>query len=63
MTHQRRRRTRNQRRREAVKTTVMAVMFFILCVVLTVWALGVWAEHPGEQLISGSAYMASMQAE
>lgn len=48
--------TRNQRKREAVKTAVMAVLFFILFSALTVWALGVWAEHPGEQFVSGSTY-------
>ena len=61
MTHQRRRRTRNQRKREAVKTAVMAVMLFVLCAVLTVWTLGVWAEHPGEQFVDGQTYMASLQ--
>ncbi len=55
--------TRNQIKREVVKTALMAVLLFVMCAVLTVWALGVWAEHPGEQPISGSAYMASMQAE
>lgn len=48
--------TRNQRKREAVKTAFMAVLLLILCAVLTVWALGVWAQHPGEQHVSGRAY-------
>lgn len=60
-TLQRNRQTRNQRKREAVKNAVMAVLLIALCAVLTVWALGVWAEHPGEQQISGRAYMASIQ--
>ncbi len=58
---QRNRQTRNQRKREAVKTAVVAVMLFVLCAAITVWALGVWTAHPGEQPVSGRAYMASMQ--
>lgn len=61
MTDQRRRKTRNQRRREAVKTTVMTVLLFVMCAVLTVWALGVWAEHPGEQPVSGTEYMEALR--
>ena len=48
--------TRNHRNREAVKTAVMAVLILILCAVITVWALGIWAEHPAEQHITGAAY-------
>lgn len=62
-TKTRNRRTREQCKREAVKTAVMMIMLFALGAVLMVWALGVWTEHPGEQPMSGSAYMASMTAE
>ena len=61
MTNQRRCRTRNQRKREAMKTAIMAVALVIMWAVLTVWALGVWSEHPGEQPVSGVQYIASLQ--
>lgn len=60
-TNQRNRQTRQQRKREAMHTAIMAVLLVVLCAVLTVWALGVWAEHPGEQQISGTEYVASLQ--
>ena len=64
MTNQRRRRTRNQLKREALKTAAtvaMALLLLFLFSVLTVWALGVWSEHPGEQPVSGVQYIASLQ--
>lgn len=63
MTRQRNRQTREQRRREALKTAGMVGMLIALWAVLTVWALGVWAEHPAEQPISGRVYVATMAAE
>ena len=61
MTNQRRCRTRNQRKREALKTAVMAVALVALCVVLAIWSIKVWTEHPGEQPVSGVQYIASLQ--
>ena len=61
MTNQRRSRTRNQRKREAIKTAIMAVLLLALCGLLTVWTLGVWSDHPGEQPVSGVQYIASLQ--
>lgn len=63
MNYTRNRKTRNQRKREAVKNAVMVVLLIALCAVLTLWALGVWAEHPGEQPVSGIEYAASVLAE
>lgn len=57
----RRTRTRNELRREAIKTVLLAVMVFAMCAVLTFWAIGIWAEHPGEQPISGREYAASLR--
>ena len=57
----RNRRTREQKRRERINTALTAVIMVVLWVVLTVWALGIWAEHPAEQHISGREYLASMQ--
>ena len=54
-------RTRNELKREVIKSALLGAAFFILCAVLTVWAIGIWAEHPGEQPISGSEYSASLQ--
>jgi hypothetical protein len=61
MTNQRRSRTRYQRKREAIKAAAMAAALIILGGVLTVWALGIWSEHPGEQPVSGVQYIASLQ--
>ena len=63
MTNQRRSRTRYQRKREAIKTAAMAAALIILGGVLTVWALGIWSEHPGEQPVSGQTYLASIQMD
>ena len=57
----RRMRTRNELKREAIKTAALAVVAFILCAVLTIWAIGIWAEHPGEMQIDGREYIASLQ--
>lgn len=54
-------RTRNELKREAIRTAVLAVVAVILCAVLTVWAIGIWAEHPGEMQVSGREYIASLQ--
>ena len=59
----RRSRTRNELKREVIKSALLGAAFFILCAVLTVWAIGVWAEHPGEQPVSGQTYLASIQME
>lgn len=59
--NKRRSRTRNQMRREAIKTAFLTVALIVLWAVLTVYALGVWAEHPGEQPVSRADHMASIQ--
>lgn len=63
MTNQHNRQTRNQRKREAMRTAALTAAVVFLFAVLTVWALGIWAEHPGEQPVSGRDYMSSMSAE
>lgn len=63
MTRQRRSKTRNQMKREVIKTIVMSAALIVLWAVLTVWAIGIWAEHPGEQPVSGQTYIASIQME
>ena len=60
MTNQRNRQTREQIRMEKIKTAITAVMLLVILSVLTVWALGIWAEHPGEQPISGQVYVESI---
>lgn len=57
----RRMRTRNQIKREMIENAVLAAVAIVLCGLLTVWAIGIWAEHPGEQPISGREYAASLQ--
>lgn len=57
----RRSRTRNQMRRETIKTVFLSVILIILWAVLTVYAIGVWAEHPGEQPVGRADHMASIQ--
>ena len=63
MKQRRRTRTRNEIKREAIKTAIMAVALIVLWAVLTVYAIGVWAEHPGEQPVSGQTYLASIQMD
>lgn len=57
----RRSRTRNELKREVIKSALLGAVFFVLCAMLTIWAIGIWAEHPGEQPISGREYAASLQ--
>ena len=57
----RRSRTRNEMKREAIKTAFLSVILIVLWAVLTVYALGIWAEHPGEMMIEGREYLASLQ--
>lgn len=52
--------TRNQRRRDIIKDIVMATIMIALCIALTVWALGVWSGHPGEQPVSRQEHMESI---
>ena len=59
----RNRRTRNQIMRERIKKAITAVIRVVILIALTVWALGIWAEHPAEQPVSGRVYMATMAAE
>ena len=61
MNHQRTRQTREQMRLERISTVLMAAGLIVLCAVLAVWALGIWAEHPAEQHISGTAYVVSVR--
>ena len=56
----RNRRTREQKRRERINTALTAVIMVVLWIALTVWALGIWAEHPAEQPVSGRAYVVSV---
>ena len=53
--------TRNPRKREAISNIILTVLMIVLCVVLTVWTLDVWAEHPGEQFADSREYTASLQ--
>jgi hypothetical protein len=59
--NRRRTKTRSELRREALRTLFLSIVLVALVVVLTVRAIGVWAEHPGEQMVSGSEYIASLQ--
>lgn len=59
----RNRRTRNQIMRERIKQAITAVIMVVILIALAVWELGIWAEHPGEQPVSGRVYMATMAAE
>ncbi len=61
MRNQRKTKTRNQMRREAIKTAIATVLLIVVFAALTVWTIGVWAEHPGEQFVDGQTYMASLQ--
>ena len=63
MKQRRRTRTRNEIKREVIKTIVMSAALIVLWAVLTVYAIGVWTEHPGEQSVSGQTYLASIQME
>ena len=63
MNQRRRTRTRNELKREAIKTVIMAAALIVLWAVLTVYAIATWAEHPGEQPVSGQTYIASIQME
>ena len=62
MTNQRNRQTREQIKRERIKTALTAAALVVLCVMLAVWSIRIWAEHPGEQQISGKVYVASLQS-
>ena len=55
------RRTREQMKRVRIKKALTAAIMVVVWIFLTVWALGIWAEHPGEQPISGREYVASLQ--
>lgn len=57
----RRMRTRNQIKREMIENAALAVVAIVLCGLLTVWAIGIWAEHPGEMQVNGMEYIASLQ--
>lgn len=57
----RNRQTREQMRREKIKTALMAAALIVLWATLTVYAVSVWAEHPGEQQVDGRTYWASVQ--
>ena len=57
----RRSRTRNELMRDVIKSALLGAAFFILCAMLTIWAIGIWAEHPGEMPINGREYAASLQ--
>lgn len=59
--NRRRTKTRNELRREALRTLFLSIVLVALWAVLTVRAIGVWAEHPGEQMVNGSEYIASLQ--
>ena len=59
--NRRRTKTRNELKREVIKSALLGAAFFILCAVLTIWAIGIWAEHPGEMQIEGREYAASLQ--
>lgn len=63
MKQRRRTRTRNEIKREVIKTIVMSAALIVLWAALTVYAIGVWAEHPGEQPASGQTYLASIRME
>ena len=61
MTRQRNRCTREQMRREKIRTAIMAAALIVLWAVMTALAIGTWAEHPGEQPVSGQTYIATIQ--
>ena len=63
MTNQRNRQTRQQRKRETMRMALMAAATILFWALLTVWAFGIWAEHPGEQPVSGRTYLASIQMD
>lgn len=54
--------TRNELKREVIKTIILSAAVIALWAVLTVYAIGAWTNHPAEQMISGSEYLASLQA-
>lgn len=58
---ERRRKTRNEIKREAIKNVVMSIAVIIMLAVMTVWAIGIWEEHPGETPVNGAEYLANLQ--
>lgn len=54
--------TRNELKRDVIRTVFLTVAIIALWAVLTIKAIGVWTNHPAEQMISGSEYLASLQA-
>lgn len=56
-----RRKTRQERRRERIQTAITALAMVVIGAVLMVWAVGIWAEHPAEQPISGTEYLESIR--
>lgn len=61
MTNQRNGQTREQMRREKIRTALVAAAALVLWAVLTLWSIRIWAEHPAEQHISGTVYVASVR--
>lgn len=61
MTNQRNRQTREQMRREKIKTALMAAALIVLWGIVSMLAIRTWAEHPGEQPVSGQTYIAAIQ--
>lgn len=53
--------TRNQMKREKLQTAMMAAALMIMCVVLMMASLKIWADHPAEQPISGTEYLESIR--
>lgn len=55
------RKTRHERRRERIQNATTAIAMVVIGAVLMVWAVGIWAEHPAEQPVTGVEYLESIQ--
>ena len=57
----RKKENRKQRKHEFICNLAAGTALLIVWLVVIGYALGVWAEHPAEQPVSGVEYLASIQ--
>ena len=57
----RRRKPRNQHKYIFIRNFAAGVALLIVWLVVIGYSLGVWAEHPAEQPVSGVEYLASIR--